>query len=258
MNGIISNGALGQCFVFLCLLLLGACAGITPGVVEKLDGIRQVGIISAFGDKFHLQKVGVTVFGNESNEFSAAAWGIDDLVVTKVRTALGQRFDIRPVTYQRSAFYEPNSGGIGAATRAAGIAADTRAAGATGGVDAYVVITRGFSKVGATNQFVNGLGIIEASSPIYASSYFIYALYGVSIVDARTFASKGIVSARMPGESQINPLPTTFLIGPHRKADQSWWPTSRDAASNQRLKGAVVELIDQSLSYTLQQLPLTN
>ncbi len=258
MNGVKSAGALGRVASVYLLLLLGACAGITPGVVEKLDGIRQVGIISAFGDKFHLRKVGVTVFQNELNEFPVAAWGIDDLVVTKVRAMLGQRFDIRPVTYQRSAFYQPNAGGIGAWTCASGVGAATRAAAPTGGVDAYVVITRGVSKVGATNQFVNGLGIIETSSPIYASSYFFYALYAVSIVDAKTFESKGIVNSRMPGEAQINPLPTTFLIGPHRQVDQSWWPTSLDAASNQRLKGAVVELIDKSLSSTLQHLPLTN
>ena len=114
MNGVKSAGALGRATSACLLLLLAACVGITPGVVEKLDGIRQVGIISAFGDKFHLQKVGVTVFQNESNEVPVSAWGIDDLVVTKVRAALGQRFDIRPVTYQRSAFYQPNAGGIGA------------------------------------------------------------------------------------------------------------------------------------------------
>jgi hypothetical protein len=232
------------------LLLLGACAGITPGVVEKLDGIRQIGIISAFGDKFYLRKVGVTVFGNDSNEFPVAAWGIDDLVVTKVRTMLGQRVDVRPVTYQRSAFYESNAGGIGGAVRAAA---------PTGGVDAYVVITRGVSKLGATNQFVNGLGLLEGSGGVlYSNSYYIYALYAVSIVDAKTFASKGIVRSVMPGEAQINPLPTTVLIGPHRQVDKSWWPTSLDAASNQRLKGAVVELIDKSLRNTLQELQLPN
>ena len=114
MNGVKSAGALGRVASVYLLLLLGACAGITPGVIEKLDGIRQVGIISAFGDKFHLRKVGVTVFQNEFSEFPVAAWGIDDLVVTKVRAMLGQRFDIRPVTYQRSAFYQPNADGIGA------------------------------------------------------------------------------------------------------------------------------------------------
>jgi len=48
------------------------------------------------------------------------------------------------------------------------------------------------------------------------------------------------------------------MRGPHKQVDESWWPTARDAASNQRLKGAVVELIDQSLPNTLQQLQLVN
>jgi hypothetical protein len=250
MSSVTSSGAPGRVALLCLLLLLGACAGITPGVVEKLDGIRQVGIISAFGDKFYLRKVGVTVFGNESNEFPVAAWGIDDLVVTKVRAVLGRRLDVRPVTYQRSAFYERNVDGISGAVRAAG---------PTGGVDAYVVITHGVSKLGATNQFVSGLGLLEGSGgPLYSNRYFLYALYAVSIIDAKTFASKGIVRSVMPGEAQINPLPTTPLIGPHRQVDKSWWPTSLDAASNQRLKGAVVELIDKSLPNTLQELQLTN
>ncbi|HZO44896.1 MAG TPA: hypothetical protein VFB68_03335 [Xanthobacteraceae bacterium] len=249
MDGVKVTGALKRVASLYLLLLLGACAGITPGVVEKLDGIRQVGIISAFGDRFQLRKVGVTVFGNESNEFPVAAWGIDDLVVGKVRTILGRRFDIRPLTYQRAAFQSPNFGGIGAMVQAAA---------PTSGVDAYIVITRATSQVGATNQSVNGLGILEASSPIYASTYTIYALYVVSIINAKTFASMGGVSALMPGEVPINPMRTTALRGPHRQVDQSWWPTSLDAASNQRLKGGVVELIDQSLANTLQHLQLIN
>jgi hypothetical protein len=249
MDSVKLTGALGRVAVVYLLLLLGACAGITPGVVSKLDGIRQVGIISAFGDRFQLRKVGLTVFNNDTNEFPAAAWGIDDLVVGKVRTTLGRRFDIRPVTYQRAAFQSSNFGGIGAMVQAAV---------PTGDVDAYIVITRGASQVGSTNQSVNGLGIIETSSPIYSSTYFIYALYVVSIIDAKTFASMGGVGALMPGEAPVNPLRTTVLRGPHRQVDQSWWPASLEAASSQRLKGAVVELIDKSLPNTLQHLQLMN
>jgi hypothetical protein len=41
-------------------------------------GRYVVGIVSAFGDKFHVKKVGVTVFGNELKEFPIDSWGIDD------------------------------------------------------------------------------------------------------------------------------------------------------------------------------------
>jgi hypothetical protein len=250
MSSVTSSGAPGRVALLCLLLLLGACAGITPGVAPKLDGVKRIGVISAMGDTFYLQKVGRTVFGNERNEFPAAAWGIDDLMVSKVRATLGRRFDIRPVTYQRAAFYASNPGGIGARVRAAA---------PSGGVDAYVVLTRGVSQVGATNQYVNGLGLLEASGGIlYANTYFVYAIYAVDLVDANAFSSMGAAISLMPGESLVDPLRTTALRGPHRQVDQSWWPTSLDAASNQRLKGAVVQLIDASLANTLQQLELAN
>ena len=80
----------------------------------------------------------------------------------------------------------------------------------------------------------------------------------MSIIDAREFSSKAVTVALMPGESLVDPLRTTVMRGPHKQVDESWWPTARDAASNQRLKSAVVDLIDQSLPNTLQQLQLVN
>lgn len=251
MGRVTSSGARGRIASLLCLLLLlGACAGITPGIAPKLDGVKRIGIVSAMGDVFSLKKVGVTVFGNDQSEFPIGAWGIDDLMVSKVRSTLGRQFDIRPVTYQRSAFYASNAGGIGAMVRAAS---------PSPGVDAYVVLTRGVSKVGATNQFVSGLGLLEGSGGVlYSNRYFVHAIYAVYMIDANAFSSMGVAISLMPGESLVDPLRATVLRGPHRQVDQSWWPTSPDAASNQRLKGAVVELIDNSLSNTLQQLQLTN
>jgi hypothetical protein len=233
------------------MLLLGAgCAGTIPGVPGDLQQVRSVGIISAFGDRFQLKKVGLTVFGNDESVFPVAAWGIDDLMAGKVRTLLGRRFDVRPVTYRRTVFATPHRGGIPAMTREA----VTPAA-----VDAYVVIAYGNSPVGATNQAVSGLGMLETSGGILSSNrFFLYALYSVSIIDAREFSSKAVTVALMRGEALVDPMRATALRGPHRQVDESWWPTARDANSNQRLKGAVVELIDQSLPNTLQQLQLVN
>ena len=247
MHRVRLTGVLGS----LCLaLFLGACAGVISGIPPKLDPIKRIGIVSAIGDKFYVQKMGMTVFGNDLNEFPASGWGIDDLMVGKVRAALGRRFDIRPVAYQRPPFYESNREGIGARVRAAVSPA---------AVDAYVVITRGGSPIGSSNQSVVGLGILEISGGVlFAKRHYVHAHYAVYVIDANTFSSMGVTRALMPGESQINPLRTTVLRGPHREVDQSWWPPSLDAASNPRLKGAVVELIDKSLANTLQQLELAN
>ena len=232
------------------LLLAGGCAGTIAGVPSDLQAVKSVGVVSAFADRFQVRKLGVTVFGNDESEFPVDAWGIDDVMVGKVRTLLGRRFDVRPVTYRRAAFAKGSWGGIGAMVREGVTPAP---------VDAYVVITRGFSQLGATNQSVSGLGILEASGGLLNSNrFFLYSLYTVSIIDARELSSKAITASLMPGEAAIDLLRSTVMRGPHKQVDESWWPTAREAASNQRLKGAVVELIDQSLPNTLQQLQLVN
>jgi hypothetical protein len=232
------------------LLLVAGCAGTIVGVPTDLQTVKSVGIVSAFADRFELRKVGITVFGNEESEFPVDAWGIDDVMAGKVRTLLGRRFDVRPVTYRRAAFAKPTSGGIGAMVREGITPAP---------VDVYVVITRATSKLGATNQFVSGLGMLETSGGLlYSNRHFVYALYAVSIIDTHELSSKAVTVGLMPGEALVDPLRSTVMRGPHRQVDQSWWPTAPTAAANQRLKGAVLELIDQSLPNTLQQLQLTN
>ncbi len=239
-----------QAMLLCALLLVGGCAGTISGVPADLKGIGSVGVISAFVDKFQLRKVGITVFGNEEKEFPVDAWGIDEIVAGKARALLGRRFQVRPVTYRRAPFMTRNRGGVGAMVREAVTPAN---------VDIYVVISRGGSQVGATNQAVTGLGMLEASGGVFSENrYYLYALYAVSIIDAHEFSSKAFTTGLMPGEAPFNPLTTPVLHGPHRQVDQSWWPTSLDAASNQRLKGAVVELVDKSLPNTLQQLQLLN
>jgi len=239
-----------QALLLGILLLAAGCAGVIVGVPTDLQTVKSVGVISAFADRFQLRKVGITVFGNDENEFPVDGWGIDDVVAGKVRTLLGRRFDVRPVTYRRAAFAKSNRGGIGAMVREGATPA---------AVDAYVVVTRGTSQLGSTNQFASGLGLLETSGGVFSSNrQFVHALYAVSIIDAREFSSKAVTVALMPGESLVDPLRTTVMRGPHKQVDESWWPTARDAASNQRLKSAVVDLIDQSLPNTLQQLQLVN
>jgi hypothetical protein len=50
------------CLLSFCLLLLiGGCVGIAADNLQKHEGIRAVGIISAFDDTFHVQKIGLMV-----------------------------------------------------------------------------------------------------------------------------------------------------------------------------------------------------
>ena len=121
------RGTLGWVSACCLALLLSACAGLDAKRAEKLQSVRTVGIISAFAETFHARKLGL--IGNELTKFPIASWGIDDAAEAKVRALVGQRYEVRPVTYRRAAIAsEPPPGG------------PIRPHVSTQGLDAYILL----------------------------------------------------------------------------------------------------------------------
>jgi hypothetical protein len=231
-----------SCRVLVILLLFGASAGVVVGAPQKSQGIRTVGVISAFSDTFHVQKIGLMVFGNELKEFPIGSWGVDDLVTGKVRSLLGKRYDVRPVTYKKA--------GIAAARESWGrFGEELRPHISTRGLDAYIVIRSAGSQYMNTNQGLSGFGIVEHAG----LHYFLFALYHIRLVDGRDLSLLDSASVYLPGYAPPFSGP---IRGPHQKVDQSWWPTTLAAASNPRLKAGVIDLIDKSLPDALKRMQL--
>jgi uncharacterized membrane protein len=228
----------------LAMLLLCGCAP-TMVATEKIAAIRRVAVISAIGDTFTVRNVGVTVFGNDHKTFPIDAWGIDPFVVNRVRSVLAGRFEVRTFAYQRAAFDTTgnNFDKIADAVRAQATSTD---------IDAYIVVSKGGSRYGSTNQSVYGLGIVQGSG-LGSAVVAVYALYWITVVDGHSFA--------VVANSPAFPLDQTMLSfeaikGPSRKVDESWMPTTLDATQNMRLKSAVTELLDRHLPGTIESLKL--
>ncbi len=232
-----------QALPFLLLLLVGACAGLSVKP-ERMAGIRTIGIISALPEVFQVKEIGLTVFGNDVQGIPIGSWGIDDLVIGKVRGLLSKRFDQRPVTYQRSIIALANPGWDGLGEK-------IRPYISTQGLDAYVVLKGGSSQYINTNQILYGFGMVEHLT----LNYFLYALYGVILIDGHDFSQIGATAAYLP---EMAPPLSGPIRGPHLKIDKSWWPTSLDPAANPQLKAGVIDLIDKSLAYTLQRIQLAD
>src|SRR5215475_13397267 len=99
-----------------------------PGpAAAKYEGVRRIGVISAIGDTFMVKKIGLTVFGNEQNQFAIEPWKVDDYVV-------GRRFEVRAVSVPKAAI-------LAAEGSASKIAEAIRQA-SPQGLDAYVVVTK--------------------------------------------------------------------------------------------------------------------
>src|SRR5687767_12657722 len=91
------------------LLLVGGCAGSPLGGLsaegsKSVAQAKTVGVISAVGSRFALQKVGITAFGNELNEVPIGAWGLDDAVASRVSAVLSKRFTVKRIAVPQEAF----------------------------------------------------------------------------------------------------------------------------------------------------------
>jgi hypothetical protein len=223
-------------------------ASIAPGT-----GRKSVCVISAIGDTFSLQKVGVTAFGNALDKVPVEAWGIDKFVGDKISSQLAQRFDARRLDYSRGAFafiertrspFAGDSKDFREEIRdaARGIVASQRC-------DLSVVVTKSGGMYSSTNQSMYGLGLVDNSNLILTDNFYLFALWEMRVFDGKTFAvlgHKGAPSSDMPLQSLIR--------GPYRKVDKSWWPAPAQVAQNAKLRGATLQLLEQSIEAVVAEL----
>jgi hypothetical protein len=64
----------------------------------------RLGVIPVVGDTLGIKTIGLTVFGNEYAEASIESWGIDELVVARIRAAAGSDGGVRRIAYAKGAF----------------------------------------------------------------------------------------------------------------------------------------------------------
>ena len=71
-----------------------------PPAVAAENGPCSIGVIPLTGNEFGVQQVGFTAFGNEYTSVPVDSWGLDDLVVSRVRAAAGGR-SVRRIAYSK-------------------------------------------------------------------------------------------------------------------------------------------------------------
>jgi hypothetical protein len=152
-------------------------------------GPCQVGVISVIGDEFVVQRVGLTIFNNEYTEVPIDAWGLDDLVVARVRAAL-PNIAVRRIAYPRGTF-APYDHPAPALFRNPGddLTAIVRQVTANAGCERYVVVTKFTGQVDGTNQTHRGVGVLNRGIGSGVLSHTsLFTAVDVSIFDGQTFA----------------------------------------------------------------------
>jgi hypothetical protein len=151
-------------------------------------GPCDMGVISHLGDVFTVQKVGLTVFGNEYAEVQVP-WGLDDLIFARVKAAGGA--GVRRINYAKDAFdaynkpklfflREENEKLPGVIRQIAGSAGCRR----------YLVIMPLTGQLPGTNQTLTGVGIVNHGTSILSYSA-VFAFINVVLLDGNTFETLG-------------------------------------------------------------------
>ena len=228
------------------LLLTGGCVGLSlSDTLKAVEKAKTVGVISAVGHKFAVQKIGIMVFGNELNEAPIESWGIDDAVTARVSVLLSKRFTVRRIAYPKGAFAaydKPTNRDHREELRDI-----IRRIAASQTCDLYLVVTGAGAQFGTTNQFVSGLGMVEYAG---GNNVHLFAVAAVHLFDGRTFQLLHTMPMRSDTAYFGEPIG-----GPGRKLDATWWPASVQAVQrNEKLRAATQAVLEEGLAATIPDL----
>jgi hypothetical protein len=231
---------------------VGACAMFATRET-KLQAVKTVGIVSAIGDEMTFARGGLTGLSSHSQNFPIGSWGLDDQIVKQVTAALNGRFQV--VTYSREAYAEAGKESV--ITPVNVIRADpfkklVQTEVSPQGLDAYIVITKAKSNFGGVGRKVEGIGFLTYGTMLKSYSQ-IHVLFEIRVFDGKTFD----VIEKMAAPP-LDDGGAVRIAGPSRMIDEGFSPSDGNPAQNEKLHGAITELVARSLSTTLSDMHLAD
>jgi hypothetical protein len=217
---------------------------------------RCIGVITHIGDRFVVQTIGVMAFGNDLKEVPIESWGLDDLVVARVRAAAGAGIAVRRIAYPANAF-EPLDHPPSRLFRDAekDLKSVVQIIAGAAGCERYVVVVKDTNGDSLTNQSFTGIGIFSRAG----GDVHLFALTALSVFDGHTFE---VLKKRVgsPVEEKVGSNPTLFdltrtnpMHGANVPLKEDFpWPPAPDAVMG--LRDATRALLAESLDKTLPKL----
>jgi hypothetical protein len=239
--------------VVLLAVSVSACAMFETRET-KLQGVKTVGIVSAVGDEITFAKGGLTGLNNRSESFPIGSWGLDDLIVQQVTTALNGRFQVQPVSYNRAAFTAIKDSPVTAVNVVRGdpFKKLVQTEVSPQGLDAYIVITKARSNFGGGVRKIEGIGFITYGT-VMESYHQVHALYEIRVFDGKTFdVIEKMTAPPLDDGGQVR------IAGPSRMIDESFATGTGNPADNEKLHAAIADLVARSLSTTLSDMHLAD
>ena len=222
---------------------------------DDLAGIKSVAIISAIGDTVTLADAdegGGFFNAIDPQRIDSKSWGIDEAVTKQIAAAIGGRFTVKKVAYDRAAFTHIPWSPI--PNRQAPVDKQLRAL-TNPGVDAYFVVTKMqiADAVGHAGPNQSGLGLALESGGMFSSNTVtMYAIYTIRVIDARTFKTLETEGAHLP---KTGLLPRVPIV----EVDKDLWPgrmSDMTPAKEFAIKTKMMALVQESIGSTLHYMDL--
>lgn len=192
-----------------------------------------IGVIPHIGEHFETQMIGL--FSYEDKEVPIESWGLDDLVVARVRAAAGTRFTVRQLAYPANT---PDPQGTLFHSLEDSIKGVVQTVAPAAECERYVIVVGSGSQFAGTRYSVKGIGIIN--SPNLGGGEgdtHLFALTMLYVIDGRTFAvlKKGVGSLDEGTNLSFGPFWRTSPIhGPSREVKDFTWPPAPNAMMSLR------------------------
>lgn len=186
------------------------------------SGPSRIGVIPVVGDVFAVFKVGLTIFNIEYADVPIEAWGLDDLVVARVRAVTGLGGGVRRIAYPREAFapYDHPAPSLFGRPES-DLTTIVRQVAANGGCERYVAVTKLTTQLDGTNQTLRGIGVYNRGIGSLIGHTRLVASIQVTVFDGQTYAiSKkpfdlGAAFAKsLAGENPLTKLDNTAFPEP--------------------------------------------
>lgn len=224
-----------------------------PVAVES--GPCRLGVISMIGDRYSVQKFGITIFEAEASEVPID-WGLDDLVFARVRAATNNDPGVRRIAYPKGVFepfYNPKT--ILIRDPGERLPVIVRSFTANANCERYLVATTFKAELPNSHMTLNGIGTYNQGVGSILRHSHLFANVAITLIDGRSyeeikrpfvnFGANFAAGMRLT-EDPLNKLDNSLFPDPPAAA-------STNAALRERTRALVTDRLDRGLPGYLKE-----
>ncbi|CCD90919.1 conserved hypothetical protein [Bradyrhizobium sp. ORS 375] len=219
------------------------------------SGPCRLGVVSMLGDEMTVHKFGLTVFETEDQQVTIPGWGLDDLVMARVRAASGNDPGIRRISVPKETFdrlYHQKRSFLPDPNQS--LTAIVRDVTSNANCARYLAVIKFEGKIPGSNLVVNGIGAYNQGIGSVLRHSHLFANLIITLIDGQSYERVGTFSADVG--SRLNES-MRLTEDPINKLDNADFPEPLAAAANsavlrERLRALISTKMDRYLPSYLQ------